>query len=122
MAVSNAAVAAPSSCAAPQWQRSFSRSLSRRKRFEQVGCELAQGHIAIGCNRQRIKAGGLRDRRRLRPGLQEFVHPIDASRVTLRVTTESVRASIVLRTMSFRRATFFDVLAVITQKGILPTQ
>src|SRR3546814_20565738 len=48
MAVSNAAVAAPSSCAAPQWQRSFSRSLSRRKRFEQVGCELAQGPIGIG--------------------------------------------------------------------------
>src|SRR3546814_661249 len=82
MAVSNAAVAAPSSCAAPQWQRSFSRSLSRRKRFEQVGCELAQGHIAIGCNRQRIKAGGLRDRRRLRPGPQEFVHPIEASRAS----------------------------------------
>src|SRR3546814_5902165 len=73
-------------------------------------------------NRQRIKAGGLRDRRRLRPGPQEFVHPIEASRASSPVTTESVSASIVLRKMSIRRATFFDVVAVISRKCILTTR
>src|SRR3546814_11060580 len=49
-------------------------------------------------------------------------HPIEASRASSPVTTESVSASIVLRKMSIRRATFFDVVAVISRKCILSTR